>query len=47
MKAMAQGFARVKRTRAELLGHARDIIERAQRQVRTMMTRGLIRPPPR
>ena len=47
MKAMEQGFARVKRTRAELLGHAREIIERAQRQVRTMMTRGLIRPPPR
>ncbi len=47
MKAMEQGFARVKRTRAELLGHARKIIERAQRQVRTMMTRGLIRPPPR
>ncbi len=47
MKAMDQGLARVKRTRADLLRHAREIIGRAQRQVRSMMTRGFIRPPPR
>ena len=47
MKAMEQGLARVKRSRAELLSHAREIIGRAQRQVRSMMANGLIRPPPR
>lgn len=47
LKAMEQGLARIRRTRADILRHAREIIGRAQRQVRSMMARGLIRPPPR
>src|SRR3989475_3764594 len=47
MKAMEQGLARVKRTRAELIDHATQIIRRAQRQVGVAMSKGFIRPPPR
>jgi len=46
-KAMEQGLARVKRTRAELLDRATAIIKRAQRQVDNAMAKGFIRPPPR
>ncbi len=46
-KAMEQGIARINRTRNELLEHARAIIERAQSQVRSMMTKGFILPPPK
>ena len=45
-KAMEQGLARVKKTRAELLDHATAIIKRAQRQVDYAMAKGFIRPPP-
>jgi len=47
MKAMEQGLARVKRTRADLIDHATQIIRRAQRQVGFAMSKGFIRPPPR
>jgi malate dehydrogenase (oxaloacetate-decarboxylating) len=47
LKAMEQGLARVKRTRAELIDHATQIIRRAQRQVGFAMSKGFIRPPPR
>src|SRR2546428_414236 len=47
LKAMEQGLARVKRTRAELIDHATQIIRRAQRQVGFAMSKGFIKPPPR
>jgi malate dehydrogenase (oxaloacetate-decarboxylating) len=46
-KAMEQGLARITRTRADLLERARAIISRAQSQVRSMMTKGFILPPPK
>src|SRR2546425_1109014 len=47
LKAMEQGLARAKRTRAELIDHATQIIRRAQRQAGVAMLKGLIKPPPR
>ena len=46
-KAMEQGLARIKRTRADLHEHATKIIERAQSQVRNAMSKGFILPPPK
>ena len=46
-KAMEQGLARIKRTRADLHEHATKIIERAQSQVRNAMAKGFILPPPK
>jgi malate dehydrogenase (oxaloacetate-decarboxylating) len=47
LKAMEQGLARINRTRAELLERATRIIERSQSQVRAMMSKGFILPPPK
>jgi malate dehydrogenase (oxaloacetate-decarboxylating) len=47
LKAIAQGLARVKRSRADLMERATRIIRRAQRAVSVAMAKGFIRPPPR
>ncbi|MBI4416403.1 MAG: malate dehydrogenase, partial [Euryarchaeota archaeon] len=45
-KAIEQGIARVKRSRAELYETAKAIIHRARTQARNLMAHGYIRPPP-
>ena len=46
MKAIEQGIARVKRSRAELFERAQDIIHRARAQAQHLMEHGYIRAPP-
>lgn len=45
-KAMAEGLARVKRSRKDLLASASEIIRRARSQTRFLMAKQFIRPPP-
>jgi len=44
--AVEQGIARVKKSRAELLAGAREIIHHARTQARHLLQSGFIRPPP-
>ncbi len=46
LKAIEQGIARVKRSRADLLEGAREIIHRARTMAHHLMETGYIRPPP-
>ncbi|MEK6852194.1 MAG: malic enzyme-like NAD(P)-binding protein, partial [Candidatus Thermoplasmatota archaeon] len=46
MKAIEQGIARVKRSRADLLDHARTIIHHARSQARHLLQTGFVRMPP-
>ena len=46
MKAIEQGLARVKKSRAELLENALSLIRRAREQTQSLMQDGFIRPPP-
>jgi len=46
LKAMDQGIARVRKTRAELLENALAMIQRAHEETKFLMQDGFIRPPP-
>src|SRR3970282_2554743 len=46
LKAMDQGIARLRKTRAELLENALAIIQRAHEETKFLMQDGFIRPPP-
>ncbi|MCK5547623.1 MAG: NADP-dependent malic enzyme [Thermoplasmata archaeon] len=47
MKAIDEGVARIKRSRDEIYGHSRVIIERAHKQTALLMKEKIIRPPPK